>query len=68
MSGPDPEALWRFLAAGLACGTGLVTVYALGLLGLSATGRRRPLGLLAAGMCFLAVAAGVAAGLYVLAG
>lgn len=67
----DLDILWKVLVTGVAGGAGLVAVYALGLAGLSAAAGRQPgghrlPGLLLAGACFLIVAAGVGAGLYLM--
>ncbi|MER5324207.1 hypothetical protein [Streptosporangium roseum] len=68
----DLDALVKVMATGLVGGAGLVALYALGLASLSAaaggpwTGRRRLLGWLLAGTCFLTVVMGVGLGLYAL--
>ncbi|MFC6085929.1 hypothetical protein [Sphaerisporangium aureirubrum] len=65
----DVASLWKVLAVGLLGGAGLVAVFALGLVGLSAYADRPPgararvPGLVLACGCFLAVAGGAAAGL-----
>jgi hypothetical protein len=70
----DVAALLKVLAVGLAAGAGLVAVFSLGLVGLSARAgtltaggiRQGPRagGLLLAVACFLAVTAGIALGLW----
>jgi hypothetical protein len=68
----DVEALWKVLLVGLAGGVGLVALFAVGLVGLSArTGSNagssaRTVGLAVAVVCFAIVVAGAALGLYVM--
>jgi hypothetical protein len=67
----DLSALGQVLLASLLIGAGLVAVFSVGLVGLSAyegaAGRRRtaaPLGLAVAGVCFAVVLGGVGLGLW----
>lgn len=72
----DVASLGKVLVASLLAGGGLVAVFALGLVGVSAyVGEtaggpggtvRKPLGLLVAVVCFAVVVLGVAYGLYVM--
>lgn len=76
----DTGSLIKVLMASVLAGAGLVAVFALGIVGLSAyqgqpgnaepgsgqVATRRPLGLLVALTCFAVVIAGVAYGLYVM--
>jgi hypothetical protein len=59
----DLDALWKVLVAALVAGAGLAAVFSLALVGLS-TGNAA--GRVGAGVCFLAVAAGVVLGLSVM--
>ncbi|GII87410.1 hypothetical protein Ssi03_54000 [Sphaerisporangium siamense] len=59
----DLDALWKVLVAALLAGAGLVAVYSLALVGLA---NGRAAGRVAAGLCFLVVAAGLVLGLYVM--
>ena len=68
----DFGALWQVLVASVLVGAGLVAVFSVGLVGLSAyegelaggVQTRRPLGLVVAGVCFAVVIGGVALGLW----
>ncbi len=66
------HSLGQVLGVGLLVGAGAVIVFTLGVLGLSRVavardnGRGDPLGLGAAGLCFLACAAAVAYGIYLI--
>ena len=59
----DLDALWKVLVAALVAGAGLAAVFSLALVGLSSG---RTVGRAGAGLCLLAVAAGVVLGLYVM--
>ncbi len=73
----DWASMWKILAISVAAGAGLVMVYSIGLLALSASGyvrrgdheasgRRNVAALVAAAICLLVVAAGVAYGISVI--
>ncbi len=71
-------SMWKILVISIAAGAGLVTVYSIGLLALSASGylrrgdteqaapRRNVVALVAAATCLLVVAAGAAYGIRVI--
>jgi hypothetical protein len=71
------HALWKIIVVGLICGAGLPAVFAVGLrvMAVGGTGAGadpssdkvyggNPVGLLAAGLCFAVVLAGIAWGVY----
>jgi hypothetical protein len=66
------HSLGQVLGVGLLVGAGAVTVFALGILGLNRVavardgGRTDPVGIGVAGLCFLACAAAVGYGIYLI--